>query len=77
MPARGSAREKGEAPIGQQCVKAKQRRGDGEEAAKWEKAEQKLGAGGIKDTGEAGETVNTWKLQDQITQTCSLYTPQD
>lgn len=42
-----------------QCMRAQQRRGNGKEVAKWEKAAQKVGARAIKDTGEAGENVNT------------------
>lgn len=41
-----------------QCVKAQQRRDNGEEVAKWEKAAQTVGARAIKDTGEAGKNVN-------------------
>lgn len=33
--------------------------GQCKEVAKWEKAAQKVGARAIKDTGEAGENVNT------------------
>lgn len=42
-----------------QCMRAQQRRGNAKEVAKWEKAAQKVGARAIKDTGEAGENVNT------------------
>jgi len=63
--------------MGGQRVKAQQRRGYGEEVAKWEKAAEEVEARGIKDTGEAGENVNTWKLQDRITWTCSLCLPRD
>lgn len=42
-----------------QYMKAQKRKGNGKEAAKQEKAAQKVGARAIKDTGEAGKNVNT------------------
>lgn len=58
-------------------MKAQKRRGDRDKGTKWEKASQKVGARAIKDTGKADINVNTWKLQDQITGSCSLCLPWD